>query len=31
MTEKQAKALRGVLVQGGASLSDAVISAAPEA
>lgn len=31
MTEKQAKALRSVLVQGGASLSDAVISTAPEA
>lgn len=31
MTEKQAKALRAVLVQGGASLSDAVISTAPEA
>lgn len=31
MTEKQAKALRTVLVQGGASLSDAVISTAPEA
>lgn len=31
MTEKQAKALRSVLVQGGESLSDAVISTAPEA
>ena len=31
MTEKQAKVLRSVLVQGGASLSDAVISTAPEA
>ena len=31
MTEKQAKALRSVLVQGGASLSDAIISTAPEA
>lgn len=31
MTEKQAKALRSVLVQGGASLSGAVISTAPEA
>lgn len=31
MTEKQAKALRTVLVQGGASLSDAIISTAPEA
>lgn len=31
MTEKQAKALRSVLVQGGASLSDAVISTVPEA
>lgn len=30
MTEKQAKALRAVLVQGGASLSDAIISTAPE-
>lgn len=31
MTEKQAKALRSVLVQGGTSLSDAIISTAPEA
>ena len=31
MTEKQAKSLRSVLMQGGASLSDAVISTAPEA
>lgn len=31
MTEKQAKAIRSVLVQGGASLSDAIISEAPEA
>ena len=31
MTEKQAKAIREVLVQGGESLSDAVISTAPEA
>ena len=31
MTEKQARALRSVLVQGGESLSDAVISTAPEA
>jgi hypothetical protein len=31
MTEKQAKALRDVLVQGGTSLSDAVISTAPMA
>lgn len=31
MTEKQAKALRAVLVQGGASLSDAIISTAPMA
>lgn len=31
MTEKQAKALRTVLVQGGASLSDAIISTTPEA
>ena len=31
MTEKQAKALRTVLVQGGTSLSDAIISTAPEA
>ena len=31
MTEKQAKALRSVLVQGGESLSNAVISTAPEA
>lgn len=31
MTEKQAKALRSILVQGGASLSDAIISTAPEA
>lgn len=31
MTEKQAKALRDVLVQGGTSLSDAIISEAPEA
>ena len=31
MTEKQAKAIRAVLVQGGASLSDAIISTAPEA
>lgn len=31
MTENQAKALRAVLVQGGASLSDAIISTAPEA
>lgn len=31
MTEKQAKALRDVLVQGSISLSDAVISTAPEA
>lgn len=31
MTEKQAKALRDVLVQGGTSLSDAVISTTPEA
>lgn len=31
MTEKQAKALRTVLVQGGASLSDTIISTAPEA
>lgn len=31
MTEKQAKALRSVLVQGGEGLSDAIISTAPEA
>ena len=31
MTEKQAKAIREVLVQGGESLSDAVISTVPEA
>lgn len=31
MTEKQAKAIRELLVQGGESLSDAVISTAPEA
>lgn len=31
MTEKQAKALRAVLVQCGASLSDAIISTTPEA
>ena len=31
MTEKQAKALRSVLVQGGESLSDAIISTTPEA
>lgn len=31
MTEKQAKALRDVLVQGGANLSDAVISTTPMA
>lgn len=31
MTEKQAKAIREVLVQGEESLSDAVISTAPEA
>lgn len=31
MTEKQAKAIRSVLVQGGESLSDAIISTAPEA
>lgn len=31
MTEKQAKAIREVLVQGGESLSDTVISTAPEA
>lgn len=31
MTEKQAKAIRSVLVQGGASLSNAIISTAPMA
>lgn len=31
MTEKQAKAIRSVLVQGGEGLSDAIISTTPEA
>ena len=31
MTEKQAMSIRNVLVQGGTSLSDAIISTAPEA